>query len=155
MNKKVLGIFIIVGLIITAIMIIRIEIHLKNEKNKIETKENLEYNTNKKVTMEILEDTITKESVMALIINHSEEKCSWGVEYKVQRKIKNKWEDLEPINNAISIPMIAYQMEDKQSKIKIDYGKEYGTLEKGTYRIVKPVQCKGYIELCSNEFAIE
>lgn len=158
MNKKMLGIIITVILIMIIAMILGINVSLKIEKNNIDQKENLKSNTDeisKKVTMEILEDTITKESVMVLITNHSEEKCGWGVEYKVQRKINNKWEDLEPINNAISIPMIAYQMKGKQSKIKIDYGKEYGTLEKGTYRIVKLVQCKGYIELCSNEFTME
>ena len=51
--------------------------------------------------------------------------------------------------------MIAYQMDGNESRIKIDYGKDYGALEKGTYRIIKPVQCKEYMELRSNEFIIE
>ena len=39
--------------------------------------------------------------------------------------------------------------------MKVDYGKYYGTLESGIYRIVKPIYDKKYIDLYSNEFEIK
>ena len=45
--------------------------------------------------------------------------------------------------------------EDNQIKQTINIEEYYGKLKKGTYRVVKSVYDKGYIEIYSNEFEIK
>ena len=67
----------------------------------------------------------------------------------------SEMEELNPIKE-LSFIELAYEVgENNQLKLKTDYGKYYGTLEKGIYRIVKPVYDKHYINLFSNEFEIK
>lgn len=107
------------------------------------------------VTIEVLEDTITNESAEILITDKNEDHYGWGVDFRVQKKVNDKWEELNPIAE-LSFIEVAYEVgENNQLKLKTDYGKYYGTLEKGIYRIVKPVYDKHYINLFSNEFEIK
>lgn len=117
----------------------------------------IEYNRGaKNVTIEVLKDTITKETVEILITDNNEDQYGWGVEFKVQEKINGKWVDLKYISNDVSWIEIAYVLnENNQITQKLNIEKYYGKLSKGTYRIVKPVYDNGYIDLYSNEFEIK
>ena len=109
-----------------------------------------------KVTIEVLEDTITNKSVEILITDNNEDYFGWGEEFKVQQKVKGVWKDL---NFLCGDPLLIYwnlllyvPNKDNQIKQKLDIEKYYGTLENGIYRIVKTV---GDVDIYSNEFDIK
>ena len=116
-----------------------------------------EYNRDSKnVTIEVLKDTISNKSVTIRITDNNEDTYGWGVEFRVQEKVNEEWKDLEYLSNNLSWIEIAYELgEDKQLDLKLDIEEYYGELPSGTYRIVKPVYDKGYIDLYSNEFEIK
>ena len=108
------------------------------------------------VTIEVLKYTITNKSVEILITDNNLEHYGWGVDFRVQKKSAEKWEDLKYISNDLSWIEIAYELdENNQLTQKLDIEKYYGQLNKGTYRIVKSVYDKVYIDLYSNEFEIK
>lgn len=135
-----------------------INVYLKNiEQNQTTT--NLPTESSKRnpenVTIEVLKDTITNKTAEILITDNNEEQYGWGVEFKVQQKVNGEWKELDYISDDLSWIEIAYALdENNQVKMKVNFEKYYGTLENGTYRIVKPVYDNRYIDLYSNEFEI-
>lgn len=128
-----------------------------NESDTEIPADNIEFNRNKEnVKIEVLPDTITKEKAEILITDNNEDHYGWGVEFKVQKKINGEWKDLEYISDDLTWTDIAYSLnENNQLTQKLNIAEYYGELEKGTYRIVKPVYDKGYIDIYSNEFEIK
>ena len=116
-----------------------------------------EYNRDpKNVTIEVLEDTITNKSLEILITDNNEDYFGWGVDFKIQKKIDSEWKDLKFKSDDLVWIAIAYiPNEDNQIKQTIDIDEYYGKLKKGTYRVVKSVYDKGYIDIYSNEFEIK
>ena len=45
------------------------------------------------VTIEVDDTTITPESVSIIITDNNEEQYGWGVEFRVQQKVNEEWED--------------------------------------------------------------
>lgn len=108
------------------------------------------------VTIEVDESTVSAASVSITITDNNENHYGWGVEFRVQQKIDDKWEDLQYISDDLSWIDIAYELnEDNQLTQKLDIEKYYGKLSNGIYRIVKPVYDNGYIDIYSNEFEIK
>ena len=108
------------------------------------------------VTIEVDESTVSAASVLITITDNNENHYGWGVEFRVQQKIDDKWEDLQYISDDLSWIDIAYELnEDNQLTQKLDIEKYYGKLSNGIYRIVKPVYDNGYIDIYSNEFEIK
>ena len=116
-----------------------------------------EYNRDpKNVTIEVLEDTITNESLEILITDNNEDYYGWGVDFKIQKKVDEEWKDLKFKSDDLAWISIAYvPNEDNQIKQKINIEEYYGKLKRGTYRVVKSVYDKGYIDIYSNEFEIK
>jgi len=130
-----------------------LEVADKNEMGNTASTQNFNRSV-ENITIEVIEDTITNESAEIVITDNNQDHYGWGVDFRIQKKDNDKWEDLKPIRE-LSFIEIAYVVgEDNQLKMKVDYGHYYGTLEKGTYRIVKPIYDKKYIDLYSNEFEI-
>ena len=114
----------------------------------------LNRNTNN-VTIEVDNTTISPESVTIIITDNNTEHFAWGIEFRVQKKVNEQWEDLEYVSDDLSWIDIAYGVnEDNQLTLKLDIEKYYGKLSNGIYRIVKPVYDNGYIDIYSNEFEI-
>lgn len=115
----------------------------------------LNRNTNN-VTIEVDNTTISPESVTIIITDNNTEHFAWGIEFRVQKKVNEQWEDLEYVSDDLSWIDIAYEVnEDNQLTLKLDIEKYYGKLSNGIYRIVKPVYDNGYIDIYSNEFEIK
>lgn len=114
----------------------------------------IEYDIDK-VKIEILKDTITNSSVEILITDNNENNGGWGKSYRIQKKENGKWNDLKPIQDLVFEEIAFLLDENNQLKQKINWKKFYGELEKGTYRIVKPIYNNGYIDLYSDEFEIK
>lgn len=119
--------------------------------------EEIEYNRDaKNVTIEVLKDTIAKESLEILITDNNEDCYGWGVDFKIQKKVNGEWQNLKYVSDDLVWNSIAYiPNEDNQIKQKINIKEYYGVLKKGTYRVVKSVYDKGYIDIYSNEFEIK
>lgn len=108
------------------------------------------------VTIKVDESTVSAASVSITITDNNENHYGWGVEFRVQQKIDDKWEDLQYISDDLTWIDIAYKLnEDNQLTQKLDIEKYYGKLSNGIYRIVKPVYDNGYIDIYSNEFEIK
>ena len=115
----------------------------------------LNRNTNN-VTIEVDNTTISPESVTIIITDNNTEHFAWGIEFRVQKKVNEQWEDLEYVSDDLSWIDIAYGVnEDNQLTLKLDIEKYYGKLSNGIYRIVKPVYDNRYIDIYSNEFEIK
>ena len=115
----------------------------------------LNRNTNN-VTIEVDNTTITPESVTIIITDNNNEHYAWGVEFRVQKKVNEEWEDLQYVSDDLAWIDIAYEVnEDNQLTQKLDIEKYYGKLNNGIYRIVKPVYDNGYVDIYSNEFEIK
>ena len=117
----------------------------------------IEYNRDlRNVTIEVLKDTITNKSVEILITDNNQDHYGWGVDFKIQKKVDGEWQNLKYIDDNLSWIDIAYTLnKDNQLKLKLNIEKYYGQLDKGTYRVVKSVYDKGYIDIYSNEFEIK
>lgn len=174
MKKKWLLITIIISVILCMVGILIIENkkekthknvineYISNEvdrhPNDVNTPtENKDMNRNdKNVTIEILNETITREVVEILITDKNENPFYWGESFKVQKKINGVWEELQYISNDVIFNDILHKVDtNNQIKMKINYGKYYGALENGSYRIVKTVYNNEEIDLYSNEFEIK
>lgn len=174
MKKKWLLITIIISVILCMVGILIIENkkektqknvineYISNEvdmqSNDVNTPtENKDMNRNdKNVTIEILNETITREVVEILITDKNENPFYWGESFKVQKKINGVWEELQYISNDFIFNDILHKVDtNNQIKMKINYGKYYGALENGSYRIVKTVYNNEEIDLYSNEFEIK
>lgn len=129
-----------------------------SNQNNIETpSEERKYNRSpENVTIKVNNNTITTESVEITISDNNEDHYGWGVEFRVQQKVNGEWKELKYISDNLSWISIAYELgEDNEMTQKLDIEEYYGKLEKGTYRIIKPVYDNGYIDIYSNEFEIK
>ena len=117
----------------------------------------IEYNREpENVTIEVLKDTITNKSVEILITDNNQDHYGWGVDFKIQKKVDENWQNLKYIDDNLSWIDIAYTLnKDNQLKQKLNIEKYYGQLDKGVYRVIKSVYDKEYIEIYSNEFEIK
>lgn len=120
------------------------------------TKEEKYNRSPENVTIKVLKDTISSTGLSIIITDNNKDYYGWGVDFKVQKKIDEKWETLEPISDDLTWIGIAYvPNEDNQVKQKLNIENYYGKLGNGIYRIVKTVYDKEYIDLYSNEFEIK
>lgn len=125
--------------------------NLESEPPQTEFHRNLE-----NVTIEVLEDTITRESAEILITDKNEEFYGWGEDFRLEKKKNGNWERMETVGDNLIFNALAYlPKENGELKMKVNYGKYYGTLENGIYRIVKSVYDGEEIDLYSNEFEIK
>ena len=93
--------------------------------------------TKDKVLISAKKDTVTNTGLTLVMENKTDEKFNYGEEYHLEKKYKNKWYIVEPINDVI-FTLMAYEVEPNQTKeIKFDWEYRYGNLTKGKYRLVK------------------
>lgn len=116
-----------------------------------------EYNRSpENVTIEVLADTITREMAEILITDKNEDVYGWGENFHLEKKVNENWEKLEMTSDKLTFNALAYlPNENGELKMKVNYGKYYGTLENGIYRIVKSIYDGEEITLYSNEFEIK
>ena len=123
MNKKII---IIISVIIILALVIILKPSNSNNKND--------------VILKVKEETITSTSAPFIMKNNSDKDTyEYGNPYYLEVKRNNKWEKLETIND-ISFTLPAFSLSPKEEKefdINWEYG--YGSLEAGTYRLVKDV----------------
>lgn len=127
-----------------------------NENSENEPPQTEFHRNPENVTIEVLEDTITRESAEILITDKNEDFYGWGEDFRLEKKRNGNWEKMETLGDNLIFNALAYlPKENGELKMKVKYGNYYGTLENGIYRIVKSVYDGGYIDLYSNEFEIK
>lgn len=127
----------------------------ENENSGREIPRSTAGRTVENVSLTIDKNTVSRTGVTIVIKDLNEAEYGWGEPYRLQVKQEGKWEDAAPLHD-IAFTDIGYVLnEDKETKQVIDWKEDYGELQKGTYRIVKPLYDNGYLEVYSNEFVIE
>ena len=108
------------------------------------------------VTIEIVEETLTSDSADIIITNNNTKNCTFGTDFKLQKKNGADWVDLEYLPNT-SFTGIAFLLnENSSTKHSIDIKHYYGLLDKGTYRLSKLMYLNvEEREIYSNEFEIK
>lgn len=170
--KKSLIIYIITISIAIAILtiivtirnkVIRIDI-LENTISSNDTstetqiEENYLNNTEEKVAIEILKNSVTPSGVTMILIDKNEEKYYWKNDYKVQKLENEKWDYVELVEDGTFLFDMTDCVfnENGQFKQSINWNDMYGNLSQGVYRIEKTISKIGEIKrIYSNEFEIK
>ena len=80
----------------------------------------------------------------------------WKENYTIEKKENDKWEEVKSISDTNFSDMVYEIDNNNQIKQDIDWSSNYGTLDKGTYRIIKHVYTvNSDIYFDSTEFTIE
>lgn len=104
------------------------------------------------VTLEINEDTVTSENATLIITDNNVVAYNFEYYFEIERKKDGGWQEVERLNDRSSLLLGYNRNENNQYIFNTNWKNEYGTLEIGTYRIVK--YSEG-IKFCSNEFKIK
>lgn len=131
------------------------EFYKSNERiQKIED----EYNRSMdNVKIEVNKDTLTPNGATITITDNNEYPYTYREDFYIKSKQDNgDFKDLELLTN-VDFNQTPYKLdENNQIKQTLDWSKLYGTLAKGTYKIVKYVYtANSEIYFESNEFIIE
>ncbi len=113
---------------------------ISHETEDVNNSTNIELNYNRSienVTIEVLEDTISRDGVTVVITDNNEDQYGWGEDYIIERKDGDEWQEIEPTKSKIT-RLIAYKRDEKnQVTFNIKWNEYYGSLEDGIYRIGK------------------
>ena len=110
-----------------------------------------------KVKMSIKEGTLTPSSASIIILDNNDNPYAYDEWFKIDRKVNNKWEEVNQINNNYIVRDIAYDIrKNKKLETTVKWGDLYGELKKGEYRLVKKVYDNDGNDIyISTEFIIE
>lgn len=90
------------------------------------------------VTMSISEGTLTRKSADIVIKDTTAKENIYGEEYRIDKKVNNKWQELDAVKSDYAWNSIGYYVdENNELNMKINWEWLYGTLTDGEYRIVK------------------
>lgn len=106
------------------------------------------------VSMEIKEGSLTDTSMIVVIEDLNKEKYTFGQEFYIEKKEKNRWKVLNSNDNFIFEEMGYLVGDDNKLEMKQDWAKLYGKLDSGYYRLVKSVYKDNQKLFFSVEFKI-
>ena len=105
------------------------------------SKEKEIYRDKNKVNISIKQDTLTTDSAVIVITDTNENKFSWTQLYKIQKKVNNKWQDVELLSAGdLLLPKEYYDNETGMMEQSLVWTEKYGSLGVGQYRIVKEAE---------------
>lgn len=110
-----------------------------------------------KVKLEIIEESVTTTGCYLKVVDKNECQYGWDERYRLEVKNGEEWEVVKYITNQYSFLDVLMGMENGETVQIINWKSLYGSLDSGTYRIVKVVydnESKGNIDFYSNEFEI-
>ena len=110
-----------------------------NEKIIIneDTDNGAELNELEHVRMDIIDGTLTKSSAKVRITDYTNRKYTYGSDYRIDKKVGNKWQELEHKNPLYFTSMAYYPDSNGHLEFNITWSYAYGNLTSGRYRIVK------------------
>lgn len=105
-----------------------------------------------KVSLKVLEDTITRDGATLVITDKNEEPYGYGEDFVLEVKNVNSWEKVESLPNTVWNSLAYVPNDEGELTTKLNFKYVFGSLEDGIYRVVKTVQ---NVEIYSNEFEIK
>ena len=105
-----------------------------------------------KVSLKVLEDTITRDGATLVITDENEEPYGYGEDFVLEVKKGDFWEKVESLPNTVWKSLAYVPNEEGVLKMKLNFKYVFGSLEDGIYRVVKTVQS---VNIYSNEFEIK
>jgi hypothetical protein len=108
-----------------------------------------------KVSLEFKTGEISLTGATIIITDKNKSPYTWKPGYKLQIKQDGLWKDLDSLRE-MSFDETAYELDENgQYEEKIDWANDYGSLEAGSYRIVKTINYNGsnlefYVEFLVN-----
>lgn len=105
-----------------------------------------------KVSLKVLEDTITKDGATLVITDENEEPYGYGEDFVLEVKKGDFWEKIESLPNTVWKSLAYVPNEEGVLTMKLNFKYVFGSLEDGIYRVVKTVQS---VNIYSNEFEIK
>lgn len=110
------------------------------------------------VKINVIEDSITRDSARVLITYPNDNKYNWDNSYRVEKKVGDSWEELVS-KHPVAAPLSNVTMEDEINQLEktINYADVYDPLEDGIYRIALRVfvNYNKEVWVYSNEFEIK
>ena len=88
------------------------------------------------VTRTLKEDTITNSGVTVIITNRTNVKFDYIAWFSLEQKINNEWIKIESNDANNEEIESTYIMPNESIEMKLDWGKSYGILKNGEYRLV-------------------
>ena len=162
-DKKIMLSFIVLILIILGGICLKkkykVVNNISNNLNsaKLDLTNNNDERNVKKVKMSIKEGTLTQSSASIIILDNNDTPYAYDEWFRIDRKVNNKWEEVNRINNNYIVRDIAYDIrKNKKLETTVKWGDLYGELKKGKYRLVKKVYDNDGNDIyISTEFIIE
>lgn len=163
MIKKIMLSFIVLILIILGGIYFtkkyKVVNNISNNLNsaKLDLTNNNDERNVEKVKMSIKEGTLTQSSASIIILDNNDTPYAYDEWFRIDRKVNNKWEEVNRINNNYIVRDIAYDIrKNKKLETTVKWGDLYGELKKGEYRLVKKVYDNDGNDIyISTEFIIE
>ena len=110
--------------------------HLTEKANQIEK----DYNRNtENVKIEIVKSSLTPTGATILITDNNEFPYIWKESYYLEKKENDSWKKLDLLQNPNFSDSIYKVNKNNQIEQVLDWNDIYGTLSKGTYRVIKYV----------------
>ena len=98
-----------------------------------------EYLQNKKVTIEVIDGTVTSSGASFLTTNNSGKTIIYGAGFVLQIRKQNRWQNLSPLAEKIEWKAYAIEVLPGSDCIyKINWSSMYNKLGAGEYRILIP-----------------
>ena len=105
-----------------------------------------------KVSLKVLEDTITRDGATLVITDENEEPYGYGEDFVLEVKKGDFWEKVESLPNTVWKSLAYVPNEEGILTMKLNFKYVFGSLEDGIYRVVKTVQS---VNIYSNEVEIK
>ena len=96
-----------------------------------------ELNELEHVRMDIVDGTLSKGSAKVRITDYTNKKYTYGSDFRIDKKVGNKWQELELKNPLLTNSMAYYPDHNGHLEFDINWSYAYGNLTPGRYRIVK------------------
>lgn len=96
-----------------------------------------ELNELEHVRMDIVDGTLTKASAKVRITDYTNNKYIYGSDFRIDKKVGNKWQELEIKNRLVFNAMAYHPDTNGHLEFDINWSYAYGNLTSGRYRIVK------------------
>lgn len=108
----------------------------KSSQNKIDIGNESGINISKTdVTMSIKKGTLTNKGATIVLTNESDKDYEYGSPYEIEVKKNGKW---HKINAELDFDLPAFILKaGEKVELELDWENGYGSLPKGTYRIIK------------------
>lgn len=134
------------------------DVYVAKYRESLNDKCSIKINDLDGVSMIIKDGTLTRKGTTVIITDTSDRENIYGTSYRIDKKVNNKWVELEPIIENYAFTSIGYSVdENNKLELDVDWNELYGELKNGEYRIVKDTSetGEGTSHYITTEFVIK